>query len=113
MNPNARAHGEWLLGTGQQLERDVQRARRRPSGASHGDVAAIEFLLSDAHEREGCAATRSCLIRVLAVHLDRADADLAVQRQQPHGVARGYRSAPGRSGDDRPGTRQREHAIDR
>src|SRR5439155_12870084 len=113
VNPNARTDRERLLGRWQQLERDVEGAGRGPSRARHGDMAAIDFLLGNAHERECRASSRPGLIRVVTVHLDRAHADVAVQRQQPHACAGGYGTAPRRARDYSPRSWQREHAIDR
>src|SRR5712664_782050 len=113
VNPNARADREWLLGRGQQLQRHLEGARRRPPRACHGNVTAIDFFFGDTHEGERRAPSRARLIRVLAMHLDGAYADVAVQGQQPHARASRYGPAPGGAGHDRPRSGEREYPINR
>ena len=113
MDTNARANGERFARCGQQLQRDVERAAGRPPRTRYGHVPTIELVLGDAHQRKRGAAAGPCPLRVLAVHLDGPDADLPVQRQQPHARAGGHGPAPGGAGDNCSSAWQCEDAIDR
>src|SRR5438874_7374542 len=72
-----------------------------------------QFVLVDAHEREGGAPPWGCTVGLLAVNFDRPHAYLAAQGEQSHAGARFHGPTPGRSGHDGPSAREREHAVDR
>jgi len=84
VDANPRADGERFASGGKQLQRDIERTGAGPSRAGHGDVAALELGFVDADQRERGTTTRAGVVGVVAVYLNRAHADFAIQREQSH-----------------------------